>query len=327
MLLIIVGMLIVGAVGIAFTLRGAAGGNPLLISSRMGRFGLVAATDDDDRSRAVSQIVVPGRERQEQSAISEQMERIVGRGRLANFLFVRLDRAQIKMTPAEFLSLCLAIFFGTVAVGLFVKGILGMLGLGVVGLIAPWVYLHRRTKKRRKRFLEQLADMAQMMGNSMRAGFSIMQSMELVATEGAPPASEELERVVMEVKLGLPLEQALTHLRERMPSEDIELMVVAIEVQRQIGGNLAEILMVISKTIRERVRFERDLKALTAQARYSSYIITSLPVAVGIAINFMDRPYESFLYTTLLGNFMIGTAICMLGLGFYILSRIANIEV
>jgi tight adherence protein B len=104
-------------------------------------------------------------------------------------------------------------------------------------------------------------------------------------------------------------------------------MVVAILVQRQIGGNLSEILMVISETIRERVRFERDLKALTAQARYSSYIITGLPVGVAVVINFMDHPYESYLYTAMLGHIMLGIAVSMLSAGFFFLNRIANIEV
>jgi tight adherence protein B len=175
--------------------------------------------------------------------------------------------------------------------------------------------------------VEQLADLAQMMGNSMRAGFSIMQSLELVANEAPSPASEEFERVVTEVKLGLPLETALDHLKQRMPSEDIELMVVAIGIQRQIGGNLAEIMMIMSKTIRERVRFGRDLRTMTAQARYSSYIITGLPIAVGIIINLLDPGYEKYLYTTLIGNVMIGAAVVMLVMGFFVLSRIANIEV
>src|SRR5438270_5495456 len=112
-----------------------------------------------------------------------------------------------------------------------------------------------------------------------------------------------------------------------MPSEDIELMVVAISVQRQIGGNRSEILMVISHTVRERVRFQRDLKTLTAQARYSSYIITGLPVAVAVVINFMDAPYESYLYKNSIGNIMIGAAIVMICIGFFLLSKIADIEV
>jgi tight adherence protein B len=220
----------------------------------------------------------------------------------------------------------LAVILGA-GIGLLVFSTLGFLAGVLLGVVAPFFYLARRSKKRRNKFLEQLADMAQMMGNSMRAGFSIIQSMEMVANEGPSPAAQEFERVITEVKLGLPLDQALDHLLARMPSEDLGLAVVAINVQRQVGGNLAEILMVIAKTVRERVRFQRDLRALTAQARYSSYIITGLPVAVAFVINLMDRPYESFLYTNPLGHVMIGAAVIMLGLGFFFLNRIANIEV
>jgi tight adherence protein B len=151
--------------------------------------------------------------------------------------------------------------------------------------------------------------------------------MELVGTEGPAPASQEFDRVVTEVKLGLPLDLALDHMLERMPSEDLGLLVVAINVQRQVGGNLAEILMVIAKTVRERVRFQRDLRTLTAQARYSSYIITGLPLAVAVVINFMDQPYESYLYTSKIGNIMVAAALIMISIGFFFLSRIADIEV
>jgi tight adherence protein B len=272
-------------------------------------------------------VIAPGRERQQQSAVSESVERFVGRGKLGQAVFARLDRAEIKMTPGEFVTLWLAILMGSLAVGLLLKGFIGLLVLGVAGGLAPWIYLTRRISRRQKKFVEQLADMAQMMGNSMRAGFSITQSLELVANEGAPPISEEFRRVVTEIKLGLSLETALDHMKNRMPSEDLELLVVAISVQRQIGGNLSEILMVISQTIRERVRFARDLRTLTAQARISSWIITALPVCVAIAINILDAPYESFLYKNVIGNFMIGAALVMLALGFFFLSRIANIEV
>lgn len=295
------------------------------IESRMLRFGL-AGDAANPETLPTGEIVAPTN-RRSNSAVTKSVERFVGRGRVAQAVYERLDRAQLRMTPAEFLTLAFAILVACMAIGLVVKGIWGLVGLGVLGAVAPWFYVRRRTIKRRKAFLEQLADMAQMMANSMKAGFSIMQAFELVATDGPPPASEEFERVVAEVKLGLPLEVALDHIVKRIPSEDLELMVVAINVQRQIGGNLAEILMVISNTIRARVRFARDVRTLTAQARYSSYIITALPIAVAVVINIIDRPYESMLYTTTLGNFMIGAALVMLAVGFFFLNRIADIEV
>jgi tight adherence protein B len=322
-MLFVIMLLAAGVLAVLYFLRSNGNGNLLGVTSRMGRYGLLP--EDESQLNAVSDIVAP--QRRQPSAASQAVERFVGRGRLAQSVYSRLDRAQIKMTPAEFLTLSFAVLVGTMALGLFVKGIIGLMAFGIIGGIGPWFYVKRRYSKRRKAFLEQLADMSQMMGNSMKAGFSIMQAFELVANDGPTPASEEFERVVAEIKLGLPLEMALEHLRDRIESEDLELMVVAINVQRQIGGNLAEILMVISNTIRERVRFERDLRTLTAQARYSSYVITALPVAVAVVINLIDRPYEQFLYTTFLGNIMIGVAVVMLAMGFFFLNRIASIEV
>jgi tight adherence protein B len=319
MLLLVLILVILGGGIILFTLRSSSGNTLVAINARLGRYGLAGGGSSGVR-------IVGGRGRN-QNAVSQAIERLVERGGLTAPIADRLSRADLRMTPAEFVSIAAGAFILAALLGLIIKGSLGMLGLGVLGFVAPWIYLSRRIKRRKKMFVEQLADMAQMMGNSMRAGFSIMQSMELVATEGPQPAGYELERVVTEVKLGLPLDAALDHLIKRQPSEDLELMVVAINVQRQIGGNLSEILAIIAQTIRERVRFQRDLKTLTAQARYSSWIITALPVAVAVIINFMDQPYESFLYTTTLGWIMLGIAVCMLTLGFFFLHRIANIEV
>lgn len=261
------------------------------------------------------------------SAVVRGVDRAFGQGKYARKVQVKLERADLKMSPAEFISINLGTVAAGVVVGFVVHGFIGLLVLGAAGVVAPNIYLSRMVTRRRKQFVEQLADMAQMMGNSMRAGFSIMQSMELVGQESQKPASVEFERVVTEVRLGLTIDAALDHMLERMPSEDLELMVIAINVQRVVGGNLAEILIIISNTIRERVRFQRDLQALTAQARYSSYIITLLPITVAVIINFIDTPYERVLYTTTLGYVMLAVSVIMLSIGFFILRKISNIEV
>jgi len=320
MLLLVLILVVLGGGIIFFTMRSSSGNALVAINARLGRYGLAGGGS----SGGVQIVNQRGRS---QNAVSRAVERLVDRGGLTAPIADRLSKADLRMTPAEFVSIAAGAFVVAALLGLIIKGSLGMLGLGVLGFVVPWIYLSRRIKRRQKKFIEQLADMAQMMGNSMRAGFSIMQSMELVATEGPQPAGYELDRVVTEVKLGLPLDAAMDHLIKRQPSEDLELMVVAINVQRQIGGNLSEILAIIAQTIRERVRFQRDLRTLTAQARYSSWIITALPLAVAVIINFMDQPYESFLYTTTLGWIMLGVAVCMLALGFFFLHRIANIEV
>lgn len=318
MLIALIMVLLVGGGGaIVYQMRRQGATNPMAINARLGRYGLVPAG-------AVKTVAGPGAER---TGMGNAVNRVVEGQRFAAPIATKLERADLKMTPGEWLTLCLVALLVAMLIGLVIKGFLGLLIAGIVSLIAPWIYLSKRGTRRRRAFIGQLADMAQMMGNSMRAGFSIIQSMEMVGGEGPSPACDEFERVITEVKLGLPLDQALEHLLQRQPSEDLSLMVVAINVQRQIGGNLSEILAVISETIRERVRFERDLRALTAQARYSSYIITALPVGVAIVINFMDHPYESYLYTAMLGHLMLGAAVCMLGAGFFLLNKIANIEV
>jgi tight adherence protein B len=320
--LIIFALVAMGGGVVVYAVRGTRGANPLAVSARLGRYGLTGASG---KGAASAVPIGPP-----QISVKDAANKLVDRGGLGVPLTNRLRRADLKMTPAEFLVAWAAIFALSIPLGFILFSFGGIIAFAIVvaiGAGGPWFYLRRRINKRRRAFIGQLADMAQMMGNSMRAGFSIIQSMELVGKEASKPASEEFERVVTEVKLGLQVDVALDHLLERMPSEDMELMVVAINVQRQIGGNLSEILAVISNTIRLRVRFERDLKALTAQARYSSYIITALPVAVAVVINFMDREYESWLYTATLGHVMLGVAVCMLATGFFFLSKIANIEV
>jgi len=311
LLLILLG----GAGGVAYFLRGNGGGIPAL-EARMGRFGIgmqpTIATSSGPQSR---------------SSVTRSVEGLIGRGKFAAKIAAKLEQANITATPAEYVSIAVAILLGAALVGTIIHGLLGMLVLGLIGLVGPWWYLSMRYKRRKRSFEGQLADMAQMLANSMRAGFSILQSMEMVAAEGPSPAKEEFQRVVTEVELGLPIDIALDHLLERMPSEDLNLMVVAINVQRQVGGNLAEILSVISETVRARVRFQRDLRTMTAQARYSSYVITALPIGVGVVINFMDSSYESFLYTSLLGHLMLGAAVVMIGMGFFFLNKLASIEV
>jgi tight adherence protein B len=318
-LLVLVLFAAMGAVGYR-AVRGSNSRVPLAVAARLDRYGIGGTVD-------IGRVDAPSEGNGAAVAITSLVERLFGRGKYAQKVQLKLERADLKMTRAEFMT----INFGTVlvggALGLLLHGFLGMLALGTIGTVAPNLYLGRKVKRRQKKFIEQLSDLAQMMGNSMRAGFSILQSMELVGREAAEPASTEFERVVTEVKLGLTVDTALDHMLERMPSEDLGLMIIAINVQRVVGGNLAEILMVISNTIRQRVRFQRDLQALTAQARYSSYIITALPVAVAVAINFLDPSYEKMLYTTTLGYLMIAMSVTMLSIGFFILNKIATIEV
>lgn len=315
MILMVLALILVIGGMVVMLVRNPSASTATAVAGRIDRFGLTPGTE------------TPAATAPNENAMARSVERMVGTGRLAQSTAVRLERADLKMTVGEFLTFSLIAFLTLALVGLLLRGSLGLVLGAAIGLAAPHLYLSRRIKRRRKALITQLADMAQMLSNSLKAGFSIVQSMELVARDAPAPASREFDRVVSEVRLGLPIDVALEHLLHRMPSEDLELMVVAINVQRQIGGNLAEILDVIARTVRERVRFQRDLRALTAQARYSSYIITGLPIGVGIVINLLDHQYESYLYTSPVGHLMLGTAVIMIAVGFFVLNKIATIEI
>ncbi len=167
-----------------------------------------------------------------------------------------------------------------------------------------------------------------MLVNSLRAGYSILQAMEAVAEEMAPPASEEFRRVVREVQLGVSMEDALNNLLRRVPSDDLDLMVTAMNIQREVGGNLAEVLDSISFTIRERVRIQGEIRALTAQGRYSGYIVSLLPVLVAFLIYLINPTFILPMFQDrICGWPMLGIAILGVLVGNYVIQRIVNIEV
>jgi tight adherence protein B len=164
---------------------------------------------------------------------------------------------------------------------IFGQNILAIPIFGLIGFILPKLWVSRRQAKRLKAFSDQLADTIVLMGNSLRSGMSLLQAMDMVAREGNPPISEEFGRVTREIGLGLSPQDALLHLVRRIRSEDLDLMVTAINVQHEVGGNLARILNTIAETIRERVKLKGEINTITSQQRMSGYILALLPVFVG----------------------------------------------
>jgi tight adherence protein B len=203
-----------------------------------------------------------------------------------------------------------------------------------VGAYFPRFFLRYRQGRRLRAFGDQLPDTITLLANSLRAGSSFLQGIELVTRESQPPISEEFERVVREMSLGVALQPALNNLSRRVASEDVELMVTAINIQSQVGGNLATVLDSIAFTIRERIRIQGEIQTLTAMQRYSGYVITLLPVGLAgilfmISPSYIGRMLDS--NVTLLGLpagivfFIIG-GISML-LGYVLIRRIVDIKV
>ncbi|MCX6072402.1 MAG: type II secretion system F family protein, partial [Chloroflexi bacterium] len=198
------------------------------------------------------------------------------------------------------------------------------------GVFLPGMYVGQAKKKRLRKFDDQLGDMLNLMVNGLRAGYSTLQAMEAISRELPAPICDEFRRVVQEMQLGLTMEDALDHILRRIRSDDLDLVVTAINVQREVGGNLAEILDVISYTIRERVRIKGEIKSLTAQGSATAWVISAMPIALMLILFFVNRDYMMMFFnpeTRNCGLPMLGCGGSLIGSGFYIVQRMVKIDI
>lgn len=217
--------------------------------------------------------------------------------------------------------------------------LLGLLGFvvtrswvvaGILLLLGYWLpryYVAWRGQRRVNRFMEQLPDALVLMANSLRAGFGLLQVIQELSHEMAPPFSEEFQRVSQEMALGEDMETAFTHLQTRLRSYDLDLVVTAMMVQRRVGGNLAEVLDVIAHTIRERVRILGEVRALTAEVRLSANLLAALPFVTGLALTIISPTYLEPMFTTEIGLWLSAGAGAFMLVGIYLLRRLSRIEV
>ena len=239
-----------------------------------------------------------------------------------------LARANVKLRVQEYYLIRIGLAIGLFLVVGILRGFfpMGLVG-GVVGYFLPRIWVSRRIGGRLSAFNKQLPDTITLLSNSLRAGSSFLQSSELVSRESPPPVSEEFGRVVREVNLGLTMEQAMANMVRRIKSDDLDLMVTAINIQQQVGGNLAEILDTIAFTIRERVRIKADVQTLTAQGRYSGYLVAFLPIGIAGALNVINPSFMQPLFEETLGRILLGVGGVMMMIGFFMIQKITNIEV
>jgi tight adherence protein B len=192
----------------------------------------------------------------------------------------------------------------------------------------------RQQTVRLNKFNDQLSDMLNLMVNGLRAGYSTMQAMEAVSRELPVPISDEFHRVVQEMQIGIPMEKALDNLLRRIPSDDLDFVITAINVQREVGGNLSEILDTISFTIRERVRIKGEIRVMTAQVRTSGTVLSLIPVFLSLALWFISPEYIGTFFTEssvlpqpLCGIIAVTAIIGMITAGYFVMMKIADIEV
>ena len=277
------------------------------------------------------------REEKKPSKLTQSLDETIEKRGWGEGIKLQLAQANLKITPTEYIMLVFISIVSTGALAFLIYRNLPLsLGGAVLGFFLPRFYLGMRKRKRLKMFNDQLGDTINLMANGLRAGYSILQAMESVAQEMPNPIAEEFKRVVREIQLGVPTEQAMNNMARRIPSDDLDLMITAINVQHEVGGNLAEILEVIGFVIRERVRIAGEIKTLTAQGMLSGYVISFLPIVLALILFAMNQEYlgrmifpceETPCKTQPCGWIMTGVALGMIAIGFFAIQKIVRIEV
>jgi len=269
------------------------------------------------------------------SIITEWLNRRVASSSRGDRVARELARADLKFKVAEYYAL---IFMSAVVMAflawLIQPHIASVVIGGIIGLFIPRFYVKRQQTARLNKFNDQLSDMLSLMVNGLRAGYSTMQALEAVSRELPTPLSDEFRRVVQEMQIGIPMEKALDNLLRRIPSEDLDFVITAINVQREVGGNLSEILDTISFTIRERVRIKGEIRVMTATVRTSATVLSLIPVFLAAALWFVSPEYigtffdeSANLPQPLCGIIAVSTIVGMIAAGYFVMMKIADIEV
>ena len=319
--------------------------NPIVIFSILGGIaiilliiGIVVSITDDRRSAEIKRL---GRYIEEDEQLSDKerarplvewLNNRVERSTIGERISKNLSRADLKFKPGEFVALMV---ISAILVGFFLWFIggrtifIGIIG-AVIGSYIPIIYMKSQQTKRLQKFDLQLPDMLNLMVNGLRAGFSTMQAMEAVSKELPAPICDEFRRVIQEMQLGMTMEKALENLLARIPSDDLDLTLTAMNVQREVGGNLAELLDSISHTIRERLRIKGEIRVLTTQTMYSGKFLSLLPIFVIGILYLLNREYIMEFFQP--ESFPCGIiALVVSGLliisGYFAMNKLSDIEV
>ena len=275
--------------------------------------------DDEGMSLAKSAVIQRAVELTEQVADSQ--------GYLAR-AEAALERANLPLRAGEAMFFYGATVIGVTLLALILsKSLVFGIVVGLIGALIPGAVVSFLAGRRRKKFLSQLPDTLQLLAGTLRAGYSLMQGVEAVSQEIDGPMGSELRRVVTEARLGRPLEESLDGTANRMNSEDFAWCVMAIQIQREVGGNLAELLLTVADTMTQRERLRRDVQSLTAEGRVSAVVLGILPVLLGIVMYVLNPAYIGKLFSDTLGNILLGGAIIAMGIGFFWMKKIIDIEI
>lgn len=304
--------------GLFYVLSRATGRSEEGIDSRLDQFVNRQVSADSDQSGERSP-----------SRLSQSLNAAVAEKGFARTIATNLARANLKLTVGEYLMLMVVSILGMGVLFYLIMHQNPFLSLGglVAGYFIPGMYVKMRQRKRLNDFNNQLGDSINLLANGLRSGYSLLQAMDAVGNELPAPISEEFQRVVREIGLGITTQRAMNNMLRRIPSDDLDLMITAINVQHEVGGNLAEILETISHTIRERVRIKGEIRVLTSQQMMSGYVISFLPIGLGLILFALNPAYMSRMFNDVCGIAMMAIGGTMMAAGFFAIQKIVNIEV
>jgi len=240
----------------------------------------------------------------------------------------RLEQAGMPVLAGEFVALTVVCgLLGAIFAALILQNIIFILMIAGLASLLPYVWMLRNHRKRQQALLDQLADTLSILASSLRAGYSFLQALDTVSKEIGEPSASEFQRVVAEIRLGRPIDDALTAMAARIGSEDLKWAVIAINVQRTVGGNLAEVLDIVANTVRERGYIRRQIQVLSAEGRLSVAILSALPFLILIYISIVNPDYVRPLFTTAVGIILLVVAGTMMATGIFVMSRMVKIDV
>ncbi|MHB0998499.1 MAG: type II secretion system F family protein [Armatimonadota bacterium] len=256
------------------------------------------------------------------------LTKILSGRQLAEKLYLELSAAGLIIKPSEFIGIILfLIVILSAFTMLFTKNPLIYVAVIIISLSIPMLALRYMQIKRRNAFNDQIADTLTMMSSSLKAGFSLLRSMQIVANEMSQPIAGEFQRVIDEINVGKPLIDALKSSVSRMRSYDYDLAVTAINIQHQVGGNLSEILETIASTIRERMRIMGEMRSLTAEGKLSGVILIMLPIFMVLILNFLHPTYMIVLVKERIGHYLIAAGIMLQVIGSLIINKMLTIDI
>jgi tight adherence protein B len=283
------------------------------------------------RTSASAKVSRGGPERSEVAVVATDMASgLLRRNKgLEARIATRLDEAGSELKAAEWLLLHIAIVVAATLVGLLIGAgnpAIGALFL-ILGLIVPWLYLGNRRDRRRKAFARALPETLQLISSSLAAGLSLQQSLDTVVSDGADPIAGEFRRILIETRIGVTIEDAMEGVAARFESDDFAWVAMAIRIQRQVGGNLAELLSTVAATMREREYLRRQVSSLSAEGRLSALVLGSLPPLFLLYLCLTNWDYVHPLFTDVRGLIMLIGAAAWLGVGVFWMSRLVKVEV